>query len=341
MRANSLITGFDAVLADLDGVVYAGPAAIPGAVEALNKLASVNVKLAYVTNNASRTPAKIAAHLRELGAPAEDDQVVTSAQAGAALLAQKLPKGSKVLVTGSTALAQEVQALGMTVVDGAPDAPDAVIQGFDPGLGWTDLAEATFAIKAGALWIATNTDMTIPQDRGIAPGNGTLVAAVRTAVGHDPLVAGKPEAPLFHTAASRLGAKEPLVVGDRLDTDILGGNNAGMATALVLTGVDSAETALQACTRQRPTFILDTMAQLFTAYPEVTFDGGTVTCGAAAARAATDMATTDGAGEQAVDIAGNPEDTDSWRAACAAWWAAVPDTDQATAPRLVWHTELP
>lgn len=336
MRANPLISGFDAVLADLDGVVYAGPAAIPGAVEALNKLADVNVKLAYVTNNASRTPAKIAAHLRELGAPADDDQVVSSAQAGAALLAQKLPQGSKVLVTGSTALAQEVQALGMAVVDGAADAPDAVIQGFDPELGWRDLAEATFAIKGGALWIATNTDMTIPQDRGIAPGNGTLVAAVRTAVGHDPLVAGKPEAPLFRTAASRLGAKAPLVVGDRLDTDILGGNNAGMATALVLTGVDSAEAALRACTAQRPTFIIDTLAQLFTAYPDVTFDGGTVTCGAAAART-----TTDSTGEQTVHIAGSPEDSDSWRAACATWWAAVPDTDQATAPRLVWRTELP
>ena len=179
VRADSLISGFDAVLADLDGVVYA----------------------------------TIAAHLRELGAPADDDQVVSSAQAGAALLAQKVPKGSKVLVTGSTALEQEVQALGMTVVNSANDAPDAVIQGFNPALGWADLAEATYAIRAGALWIATNTDMTIPQDRGIAPGNGTLVAAVRAAVGYDPLVAGKPEAPLFHTAAHRLGATAALVVG--------------------------------------------------------------------------------------------------------------------------------
>lgn len=341
MSTNTLISGFDAVLADLDGVVYAGPAAIPGAVEALNKLADVNVKLAYVTNNASRTPATIAAHLRELGAPADDDQVVSSAQAGAALLARKLPAGSKVLVAGSTALAQEVRALGMTVVEGAPDAPDAVIQGFDPGLGWADLAEATYAIRAGALWIATNTDMTIPQERGIAPGNGTLVAAVRTAVGHDPLVAGKPEAPLFHTAASRLGVNTPLVVGDRLDTDILGGNNAGMATALVLTGVDSAETALRACTAQRPTFILDTMAQLFTPYPEVTFDGGTATCGAAAARAGTDVSAADGAGDPAVHIAGSPDDSDAWRAACAAWWATVPNAEQATEPKLVWDAELP
>ena len=336
MRANILLSDFDAVLADLDGVVYAGPAAIPGAIEALIGLGASNVKLAYVTNNASRTPAQVAAHLRELGAPADDDQVVSSAQAGAALLAQKFPKGTKVLVTGSAALAQEVTALGMTVVANATDAPEVVIQGFDPMLGWADLAEAAFAINAGALWIATNTDMTIPRDRGIAPGNGTLVAAVRAAVGHDPLVAGKPQAPLFHTAANRLGAQAPLVVGDRLDTDILGGNNAGMATALVLTGVDSCATALRACTAQRPTFILDTMAALYEPYPEVTSDGAKHTCGAAAATVVTDEV-----GERTVRITGSAQDTNAWRAACAAWWAEIPETAHGTSPRLLWHSELP
>jgi HAD superfamily hydrolase (TIGR01450 family) len=336
VSTKNLLDGFDAVLADLDGVVYAGPNAIGGAIEALSSLAGVDVKLAYVTNNASRTPAQVAAHLRELGAPADDDQVVSSAQAGAALLAQKFPAGSKVLVTGSTALAQEVQDLGMKVVESAADAPDVVIQGFEPTLGWADLAEATYAVNAGAFWIATNTDMTIPRDRGIAPGNGTLVAAVRAAVGHDPLVAGKPEAPLFHTAAKRLGAKAPLVVGDRLDTDILGGNNAGMATALVLTGVDSGETALRARTAERPLFIIATLAELFTPYPEVAHDGVKATCGAAAA-----TVETNDAGHATVRIAGRPEDTDAWRAACAAWWAAAPDAAAATNPTLTWHTDLP
>ncbi|AIX99605.1 HAD superfamily protein [Arthrobacter sp. PAMC 25486] len=325
-----MLNHFDAVLADLDGVVYAGPDAIPGAIEALTGLAGANVSLAYVTNNASRTPAQVAAHLRQLGAPANDDQVVSSAQAGAALLAQKFPAGSKVLVTGSAALAQEVTALGMTVVESANDAPDVVIQGFDPTLGWADLAEATYAINAGATWIATNTDMTIPRDRGIAPGNGTLVAAVRTAVGHDPLVAGKPEAPLFHTAANRLGAKRPLVVGDRLDTDILGGNNAGMTTALVLTGVDSGETALRACTAERPHFIIDTLAQLYQPYPKIKHDGARVTCGAAAATV------TNAEGQQRLHIAGDPADSDAWRAACAAWWAAVPNVADATNPVVSW-----
>lgn len=336
VTADILLEAFDAVLADLDGVVYAGPHAIPGAVDALTALAEHRVKLAYVTNNASRTPAQVAAHLRDLGAPAEDHQVVSSAQAGAALLAQKFPVGTKVLVTGSIALAQEVQAYGMTVVDSAQDAPDVVIQGFDPGLGWTDLAEATYAINAGALWIATNTDLTIPRDRGIAPGNGTLVAAVQAAVGQRPLVAGKPEAPLFLAAAQKLKATRPLVVGDRLDTDILGGNNAGMATALVLTGVDSALTALQACTTQRPQFLIATLAELYQPYPEVKFDGVHVTCNDAAA-----TVTDDGAGQRTLQIAGDASDLDSWRAGCAAWWAAVPEASEATMPAITWHDVLP
>ncbi len=331
MSSNILLTGFDAVLADLDGVVYAGPAAIPGAIDALNGLAEQGVSLAYVTNNASRTPAQVAEHLRELGAPAADDQVVSSAQAGAALLADKFPAGTKVLVTGSTALAQEVEALGMIVVKGAEDGPEVVIQGFEPTVGWADLAEATYAINAGATWIATNTDMTIPRDRGIAPGNGTLVAAVRAAVGHDPLVAGKPEAPLFHTAAQRLCAGKPLVVGDRLDTDILGGNNAGMATVLVLTGVDSGETALRARSAERPRFIIGTLGDLYLPYPDVTVDGARATCGAAAA-----TVLTSDAGERTLQITGTPTDTDAWRAACAAWWGAVPSAEQTTNPAIVW-----
>lgn len=331
-----LLTGFDAVLADLDGVVYAGPHAIPGAIEALTALAQHQVKLGYVTNNASRTPAQVAAHLRELGAPAEDDQVVSSAQAGAALLAREKPRGSKVLVTGSKALVQEVEAVGMTVVESATEQPDAVIQGFNPEIGWADLAEAAFAINGGALWIATNTDLTIPRERGIAPGNGTLVAAVRAAVDHDPLVAGKPEAPLFHTAAQRLGAASALVVGDRLDTDILGGNNAGMSTALVLTGVDSGTTALAARTAERPDFIIDTLGELYAPYPAVEFDGGRFSCGAASASVATDSD-----GTMSLNVSGDPENSDTWRAACAAWWMAVPQAEQPTKPVIRWETQRP
>lgn len=320
------IEAFDAVLSDLDGVVYAGPHAIPGAVEALRALAPRGVRLGYVTNNASRTPAEVAAHLRELGAPAGDDDVVSSAQAGADLLAQKVPAGTRVLVTGSAALSREVELRGLTPVRSAEDSPEAVIQGFSPDLGWKDLAEAAYAVAGGALWIATNTDMSIPQARGIAPGNGTLVAAVRSATGREPLVAGKPEAPLFLAAAERLGASRPVVVGDRLDTDILGGNRAGFATAAVLTGVDTRESILAARTAERPRFILGTLADFFRPYPETVQDDGAWRVGACSARAV----------RAGIEITGDPEDLDAWRAACAAWWSAHPEVDEPAAPEIAW-----
>ncbi|MBO1268565.1 HAD-IIA family hydrolase [Arthrobacter cavernae] len=324
---DSLISSFDAVLSDLDGVVYAGPHAIPGAVESLQRLGTVGVGLGYVTNNASRTPAQVAAHLRELGAPAEDHQVVSSSQAAGELLAGLLPAGSRVMITGSAALAHEIELAGLTPVHSQAEHPVAVVQGFNPEIGWKDLAEAAYAIAAGALWVATNTDMSIPQARGIAPGNGTLVAAVASATGQKPLVAGKPEAPLFHVAAKRLEADRPLVVGDRLDTDILGGNRAGYATAAVLTGVDTPRTILAARTDERPAYLLADLTGLYEPYPEIVNDAGLFRCGAASARVA----------DGAVSVTGSETDLDAWRAACAAWWTAVPEAAAATTPRLEWR----
>ena len=244
--------------------------------ESLRRLAGIGVGLGYVTNNASRSPAQVAQHLRELGAPAEDDQVVSSSQAAAELLASLLPAGARVLITGSAALAREIELVGLVPVRSAAEDPVAVVQGFSPEIGWKDLAEASYVVAGGALWVATNTDMSIPQARGIAPGNGTLVAAVAAATGQTPLVAGKPEAPLFHAAAKRLAADRPLVVGDRLDTDILGGNNAGFATAAVLTGVDTRESILAARTLERPDFIIRDLTDLYAPYPPwSTTTGGT------------------------------------------------------------------
>jgi glycerol-1-phosphatase len=255
-----LVDAFDGILADLDGVVYTGRNAIDGATEALGRLAEEGKSLAYVTNNASRSSAEVASHLRELGAPATADQVFGSALAGAELLAREVAAGAAVLVVGSHVLADSVRAQGLVVVSAGERRPDAVIQGFSPDLGWKDLAEAAFAITAGATWVATNMDMTLPQERGFAPGNGSLVAAVSVATGKSPLVAGKPEAALFDTAARHSGIECALVVGDRLDTDILGGNRAGMATVLVLTGVDSAQTALAARVDERPKYLIGSRA---------------------------------------------------------------------------------
>ncbi|KRE76806.1 HAD-IIA family hydrolase [Arthrobacter sp. Soil763] len=327
MAEAELISRFDALLSDLDGVVYAGPDAIPGAVESLSRLAGIGVGLGYVTNNASRTPAEMAQHLRDLGAPAEDHQVVSSPQAASELLASLLPAGARVLVTGGAALAREVELVGLVPVRTEAEDPVAVVQGFHPDLGWKDLAEASYVVAAGALWVATNMDRSIPQARGMAPGNGTLVDAVAAATGRQPLVAGKPEAPLFHAAAKRLAADRPLVVGDRLDTDILGGNNAGFATVAVLTGVDTRESILAARTAERPTYLINDLTDLYRPYPAVEADaGGQFRCGAAAAVVHGNT----------VQVTGDPADLDSWRAACAAWWAATPETPTAQAPGLEW-----
>ncbi|GAA4764312.1 HAD-IIA family hydrolase [Citricoccus nitrophenolicus] len=257
--------GHDAVLCDLDGVVYAGDEPIVGAVETLRELGGRGIGVAYVTNNASRSPQQVAGHLRGFGLDVSAGQVFGSATAGVDLLTEVLgvsDRPAKVLVVGSEFLRAEVERYGHQVVANAAERPDAVIQGFDPAVSWWDLAQASYAISAGAEWIATNTDLTIPRAEGIAPGNGALVEAVSRATGARPRAAGKPEPLLFLQAARALGARNPLVVGDRLDTDILGGNRAGFGTALVLTGVDTAATAAEAAPEQRPTWVIETLPAL-------------------------------------------------------------------------------
>ncbi|GAA3691751.1 HAD hydrolase-like protein [Zhihengliuella alba] len=309
-----LLDRFDALLADLDGVVYAGEEPVDGAAEALGRLEQAGVRLGYITNNASRSPAKVAEHIRRLGAPASAESVFGSADAAAELLADRLEAGSKVLITGSEYLRSCVEDRGLEPVSDHRERPDAVVQGFDPGLGWADLAEASYAINAGAEWVATNTDFTIPRAEGIAPGNGALVNAVAFATGATPAVAGKPEAYLFHHAAERLGAERPLVVGDRLDTDILGGNRAGFATAAVLTGIDTVRTVLAAEPDQRPQYLLETLGDLYRPYPGTEDDG--------------DASAACGDGRAALDgraLVLSDDTLDAWRAACALWWRVNPE----------------
>jgi len=262
------LTDRDALLLDLDGVVYAGPGAIPHAVESITR-AGESMRVGYITNNASRTDEAVAEHLRQLGLSVAASDVVTSPQAAVRVLAGLVEPGSRILVVGGDGLVSEVENAGFTVTRSAEDEPAAVIQGFAPHVGWEHLAEASFALHTGIPWVATNTDWTIPVARGIAPGNGTLVSAVHLAVGRLPVFAGKPEKPIFDVAAERFGARNALVVGDRLDTDILGGNRAGMATAIVLTGIDRAKQVLAAPADQHPDYIIRDLRQLFEPYPEV------------------------------------------------------------------------
>ncbi|MFT4219505.1 MAG: HAD-IIA family hydrolase [Microbacterium sp.] len=282
------LDGVDAVLADLDGVVYAGHKAIPHAVDALNRAAETR-RLGYITNNASRTDVTVAGQLRELGLRVAPSDVITSPQAAMRLLAERVPAGSTVLVVGGDGLVVELERAGYAVTRSADDNPAAVVQGFAPEVGWKDLAEAAFALKVpeeegGIPWIATNTDWTIPRDRGVAPGNGTLVSAVHTAVGRLATVAGKPETPIFEEAVARFGARHPLFLGDRLDTDILGANRAGIPSAQILTGIDRPKHVLAAPPDSRPTFILSDLSELHEPYPEAVVKNGAVSVGASTVR---------------------------------------------------------
>jgi glycerol 3-phosphatase-2 len=261
-----LVDAYDLVIFDLDGVIYLIDRPIPGAVEAVAALREAGTAVAYATNNASRRAADVAALLSGMGVPAEPDEVLTSAGAAAALLAEELPAGARVLVVGAEALRAELRAVGLEPVTRVDESPVMVVQGYGPDVAWKDLAEASLAVRAGARWMATNTDKTLPSPRGPLPGNGSLVAVLRTALDREPdVVVGKPEPGLFTAAASLSGAKRAIVVGDRLDTDIEGAVRAGMDSLLVLTGVNGPADLLNAPAERRPTHVSADLAGLFVA----------------------------------------------------------------------------
>ncbi len=268
---HTLLDPYDGVVCDLDGVVYRGPAPVPGAVAALIR-ARATRPVVYATNNASRTSAVVAAQLGAFGVTVTPSEVVTSAQAGAVLLAKDLDAGANVLAIGGPGVPEALLAHGLEPVAQAGSGVRAVLQGYGPTVTAADLAEAAFAVAQGARWVATNTDRTLPTDRGIAPGNGTLVAAVATATGASPTVVGKPFPPLYELAAQVLGtsAATTLAIGDRLDTDIVGAQRAGMDSAWVLTGVDGlVDLAASSAT---PTYTLLDLRELHEPY-DLSYDG--------------------------------------------------------------------
>ncbi|RST11007.1 HAD-IIA family hydrolase [Streptomyces sp. WAC05374] len=315
--ARALSEAYDTALLDLDGVVYAGGEAIAYAVESLGTARDGGMHLAYVTNNALRTPAAVAAHLSELGVPAEPSDVITSAQAVARLIADQVPPGSRVLVIGGEGLRVALRERGLEPVESADDDPAAVVQGYGgPELPWGRFAEAAYAVARGVPWFASNTDLTIPSPRGIAPGNGAAVEVVRIATGAEPQVAGKPLPPMHRETILRTGAERPLVVGDRLDTDIEGAFNGGVDSLLVLTGVTDAARLLAAVPEHRPTYVDADLRGLLTGQPEVT---GSVEagfgCGGWTASVRGDAFVLDGEGGA----------LDGLRALCAAAWTHAGD----------------
>ena len=312
---------YDLALLDLDGVVYVGPEAVPGAVDSLAKARAAGMQLAYITNNASRTASAVATHLRELELPdVADEDVVTSAQAVAHLVADSVPADSPVLLVGGEGLRQPLEARGLRCVTSLDDAPLAVVQGFHPDVSWTQLAEAAYAIEAGVPWFASNTDLTIPTARGVAPGNGSLVQAITNATGAKPVVAGKPEAALFHETLERFGGERPLMVGDRLDTDIDGAIGVGMDSLAVLTGVNNLQDVIDAAVGHRPTFVSHDLNGLNEPHLAVHVEGSTSRCGDAVATVVDGTLTVTGA---------DARDTTSIRAALGLGWDMV---DRSGAP---------
>ena len=305
---------FDAALVDLDGVTYRGPDVVPGAPEALTAARDAGMSLVYVTNNASRSARDVAAHLTSVGIPATPEQVFTAAQAAAAILADRFAAGARILVVGGAGLREAVEAVGMTIVESATDKPVAVVQGWSADVGWRQLAEASYAAREGAYFLATNLDLTLPNDRGMAPGNGSLVRVVATASGVEPESAGKPEPAMYVRAAERVGATRPLVVGDRLDTDLGGARAADIPGLLVLSGVSQALDALRAAPGVRPSFIGESIAALGEAHPAPESRDGWWHVGEAAARIV--GGTIEWEGRRGVD---------RLRAGCAAAWAAADD----------------
>jgi ribonucleotide monophosphatase NagD (HAD superfamily) len=221
----------------------------------------------------------VADHLTELGVPATPQDVVTSAQAAARLLQEQLPPGDPVLVCGGEGLRTAVQAAGLRVVDNAGDEPRAVVCGYDPTMDYARLAEAALAVRAGAIFVASNLDATVPTERGLLPGNGALVSVIRTATGRRPVEAGKPERALHQESIRRSGAQRPLIVGDRLDTDVEAGVRWGTPSLLVFTGVTDPADLLTADEVHRPSFLAKNLVGLLSAHPPVTPDGEGWCCG--------------------------------------------------------------
>ncbi len=324
--AGPLSQEYDVALLDLDGVVYLGPSAVPGAPEALAKAADAGMRLAFVTNNSSRTPSAIAAQIASFGVPAAASDVVTSAQAAATLLAGRLDPGAAVLVVGGNGLRIAVRERGFRPVTVALDRPAAVVQGFAPGIGYPLLCEGALAVAAGAWFVASNADATMPTARGRQPGNGSLAQVIVHATGQQPVVAGKPEPPLHAEAVARTGARRPLIVGDRLDTDIEGAVRSGADSLLVFTGVTRPEDVLLAGPRQRPAYLAADLSGLLEPHPAVNGDGATFRCGGWTARSA-------GPGEP-LALDGSGDSMDGLRALCAAAWSADQVTAEMVAPAL-------
>jgi HAD superfamily hydrolase (TIGR01450 family) len=260
----SLAEKYGLGLLDLDGVVYRGKNPVEHAAQAITAAQEAGMFVSYTTNNSSRYQQVVADQLAGFGVEVSAQQIITSSVVGARMVAHHLPQGSTVLAVGSEHLRDEVRKAGLTLVESAADRPDAVLQGWRPEITWNELAQAAYAVEAGAAYFVTNRDLTIPREMGIAPGSGSLINAVITATGVQPVAsAGKPESAMYDEERSMnadeghdlVPIERSLPVGDRLDTDIEAANRGGYDSLVVLTGVADPQQLMTAKPIQRPTYI--------------------------------------------------------------------------------------
>jgi HAD superfamily hydrolase (TIGR01450 family) len=315
--AEPLDRGYDLAMLDLDGVVYVGPDAVPGAPRHVATARAAGMRVAFITNNASRPPDAVAEHLRELGVDAAPEDVVTSAQAAARVLADRLGEGGRVVVLGGRGLADAVEEAGLAQVGVDQDA-DAVVTGYGPDVPWSQIMRAAVRIRDGLFWVASNTDLTFPAAFGVAPGHGVLVETLRRFAGVEPVVAGKPSRPLLDETVRRCGGERPLMVGDRLDTDILGARGAGLDSLLVMTGVTGLDELVAAAPELRPTYVAADLGGLDEAHPTPESSGDAVSLGGWRGRVA----------DGALEVSGTGEVDDWWRVAAVTAWRHLDDTGQ-------------
>jgi glycerol-1-phosphatase len=310
-----LVEAHDLVMFDLDGVVYVGGEAIDGVADAIDRVRGSGRHVAFVTNNASRTPDHVAAKLTDVGVAAEPGDVVTSAQAAARLLAEEHGEGARVLLLGGEGLRVALLEAGLVPVED-PDGVVALASGYGPDVRWRDIMRASTLVRDGLPYVASNADLTIPTAYGLAPGHGVLVRTITGFAGVEATVAGKPERPLMQETVLRVGGDRPLMIGDRLDTDIEGAHAIDAPSLLVLTGVTWLEELAAAAPRLRPTYVSPTLAGLFEPHPVPEVSGDAVQLGGWTASVDDGVLTVQGEGS----------DADWWRVASTACWRHLDDT---------------
>ncbi len=329
-----LLTHYRGLVCDLDGVVYRGAHAVPGAVETLNSALGDGIAVAFATNNASRPPGVVGEHLRELGIDAEGWTVVTSSQAAAAYVLHRFAPGAKVLAVGGPGVVDALVEYGLTPLRlsdlpaqpeaDAPPPVDVIVQGLGTEVMWKELTEIGHLTQQGVPWVATNIDLTIPSSRGLTPGNGSLIAAVQVTTPMRPHVVGKPGAALYDLSRSILGVSREatLAIGDRVDTDIAGANAAGLDSLLVMSGACRLRELASAPPALRPTYVAHDLTGLMAPAPRL--------------RAEAEGAEVTAAGEIRF-LGDGGDDASRLRAAVSAAWDAADDGREFSSDDAMWQ----